>query len=124
MEKRAIFGEVTKKEMMLTTENTGVLLSDTKEPFKAVCGVKLTNVETIDTKTGEASTYDVLILKTDNGFIRVPNDVAMATIEKFSKLCEENDVKFSSITLQKKERKSASTGQTYLDVDILDYDEN
>lgn len=123
MEKRVIFGEVTKKEMMLTTENTGVLLSDTNESFKTVCGVLLTGVETVDTKTGETSTYDILILKTDNGFVRVPNDVAMSTIKKFAELCEENDVKFSAITLQKKERKSASTGQTYLDVDILDYDE-
>ena len=123
MNKKVIFGEVTKKEMVLTTENTGILLSDTNEPFKTVCGVLLTEVETVDTKTGETSTYDVLILKTENGFVRVPNDVAMATIKKFAELCEENDVEFSSITLQKKERKSASTGQTYLDVDILDYDE-
>ena len=123
MEKKVIFGEVSKKEMMLTTENSGVLLSDTKEPFVAMCGIELHNVETVDTKTGEVGTYNVMILKTENGFIRVPNDVAMATIEKFADLCAENDVKFSSITLQKKERKSASTGQTYLDVDIIDYDE-
>ena len=123
MEKRVIFGDVTKKEMMLTTENSGTLLSDTKEPFIAMCGIELQNVETVDTKTGEVSTYNVMILKTENGFIRVPNDVAIATIEKFAGLCAENDVKFSSITLQKKERKSASTGQTYLDVDIIDYEE-
>ena len=123
MEKRVIFGDVTKKEMMLTTENSGVLLSDTKEAFNAICGIELQNVETVDTKTGEVGTYNVMILKTDNGFIRVPNDVAMATIEKFVDLCNENDVKFNSITLQKKERKSASTGQTYLDVDIIDYEE-
>lgn len=121
MEKRVIFGDVTKKEMMLTTENSGVLLSDTKEAFNAICGIELQNVETVDTKTGEVSTYDVMILKTENGFVRVPNDVAMATIKKFVDLCNENDVKFSAITLQKKERKSASTGQTYLDVDIIDY---
>lgn len=121
MEKRVVFGEVSKKEMMLTTENSGVLLSDTKETFNAICGVEMCNVETVDTKTGETSTYDVMILKTENGFVRVPNDVAMATIKKFVDLCNENDVKFSAITLQKKERKSASTGQTYLDVDIIDY---
>lgn len=123
MEKKIVFGEVTKKEMLLTTENSGVLLSDTKEPFNAVSGIMLQNVETIDTKTGEVSTYDVMILKTENGFVRVPNDVAMATIIKFVDLCNENDVRFASITLQKKERKSASTGQTYLDVDIIDYEE-
>ena len=123
MEKRVIFGEVSKKEMMLTTENSGVLLSDTKEPFNAICGIELQNVETVDSKTGEVSTYSVMILKTENGFVRIPNDVAMATIKKFVDLCNENDVKFSAITLQKKERKSASTGQTYLDVDIIDYEE-
>ena len=123
MEKRVIFGDVTKKEMMLTTENSGVLLSDTKEPFNANCAIIMQNVETVDTKTGEVSTYDVMILKTENGFVRVPNDVAMATIKKFVDLCNESDVKFSVITLQKKERKSASTGQTYLDVDIIDYEE-
>ena len=123
MEKKIIFGEVTKKEMMLTTENSGMLLSEMKEPFNAICGIMMQNVETIDTKTGEVSTYDILILKTENGFVKVPNDVAMATIKKFVDLCNENNVGFNSITLQKKERKSASTGQTYLDVDIIDYDE-
>ena len=123
MEKRVIFGEVTKKELMLTTENTGMLLSDTKESFNAMRGIELQNVETVDSKTGEVGTYDVMILKTENGFVRIPNDVAMATIKKFVDLCNENNVKFNSITLQKKERKSASTGQTYLDVDIIDYEE-
>lgn len=123
MEKRVIFGDVTKKEMMLITENSGILLSDTKEAFNVICGIELQNVETVDSKTGEVSTYGVMILKTENGFVRIPNDVAMATIKKFVDLCAENDVKFNSITLQKKERKSASTGQTYLDVDIIDYEE-
>lgn len=122
MEKRVIFGEITKKEMLLLSETSGILLSETDSELIVEGAVMINDIPTVDAKTGEEEEYNLLVLKTNVGNVRVPNDVATNSIIKFTEICKDNDVELKTITIKKKERKSASTGQNYLDVEILDFE--
>lgn len=119
MNKEVLIGKSEPKDILISPKN-GILISEINNSITVNKAVILHNVETVDKGTGEATTYDTMILITDNGLVRVPNKVAIDTIKKFVNECKEAGYMCTTITIKAVEVKSDS-GNKYIDVIIEDF---
>lgn len=119
MNKEVLIGKSEPRDILITPKN-GTLISEINNSITANKAVILHDVETVDKDNGEITTYDTMILITDNGLIRVPNKVAIETIKKFVNECKEAGYMCTTITIKAIEVKSES-GNKYIDVIIEDF---
>ena len=119
MNKEVLIGKSEPKDILITPKN-GTLISEINNSIVVNKAVILHDVETVDKETGETTTYDTMILITDNGLVRVPNKVAIETIRRFVNECNETGYMCTSITIKAVEVKSDS-GNKYIDVIIEDF---
>ena len=119
MNKEVLIGKSEPKDILITPKN-GTLISEINNSIIVNKAVILHDVETVDKDTSEVTTYDTMILITDNGLVRVPNKVAIETIKKFVNECKELGYMCTTITIKPAEVKSDS-GNKYIDVIIEDF---
>lgn len=119
MNKEVLIGKIDPKDILITPKN-GTLISEINNSITVNKAVILHDVETVEKDTGEVTTYDTMILITDNGFVRVPNKVAIETIKKFVNECKEAGYVCTTITIKAVEVKS-DNGNKYIDVIIEDF---
>ena len=119
MNKEVLIGKSEPKDILITPKN-GNLISEINNSIIVNKAVILHDVETVDKDTGDVTTYDTMILITDNGLVRVPNKVAIETIKKFVNECKEAGYMCTTITIKAVEVKSDS-GNKYIDVIIEDF---
>lgn len=119
MNKEVLIGKSEPKDILITPKN-GTLISEINNSITVNKAVILHDVETVEKDTGEVTTYDTMILITDNGLVRVPNKVAIETIKKFVNECKDAGYMCTTITIKAVEVKSDS-GNKYIDVIIEDF---
>lgn len=123
MKKELIFGQATDKERLLITPKNHKLISEKIGEIIIITKLFfLSDVPTVNTETGEESTYNTGVAVTDdNEMLSIPNAVALTHFSDFIDTIRDEVGEPKSITFIPKEIKSAS-GNKYIDVEITDFD--